>query len=103
MHGSNVVEGFGLAGQAERLLALPGPFHIRFNFNLSRGLQPYTVVYKNLTKSLLISFVVEHNQSFLMYFAEYGSPRIWLFFAEIHTLTYFVEKTDAEKTEILCH
>ena len=28
MHGSNVVEGFGLAGQAERLLALPGPFHI---------------------------------------------------------------------------
>ena len=31
MQGSNVVEGFGLAGQAERLLALPGPFHI-FNF-----------------------------------------------------------------------
>ena len=28
MQGSNVVEGFGLAGQAERLLALPGPFHI---------------------------------------------------------------------------
>ena len=28
MEGSNVVEGFGLAGQAERLLALPGPFHI---------------------------------------------------------------------------
>ena len=28
MQGSNVVEGFGLAGQAERLLALPGPFHV---------------------------------------------------------------------------
>ena len=28
MQGSNVLEGFGLAGQAERLLALPGPFHI---------------------------------------------------------------------------
>ena len=28
MQGSNVVEGFGLAGQAERLLAPPGPFHI---------------------------------------------------------------------------
>ena len=28
MQGSNEVEGFGLAGQAERLLALPGPFHI---------------------------------------------------------------------------
>ena len=28
MQGSNVVEGFGLTGQAERLLALPGPFHI---------------------------------------------------------------------------
>ena len=27
----NVVEGFGLAGQAERLLALTGPFHIRTN------------------------------------------------------------------------
>ena len=47
------------------------------------------VVYKNLTKSLLFSFVVEHNQSFPMYFSEYGNPRIWLFFAEIHTLTYF--------------
>ena len=31
MQGSNVVEGFGLAGQAERLLALPGPFHICFS------------------------------------------------------------------------
>ena len=30
MQGSNVVEGFGLAGQAERLLALPGPFHIMY-------------------------------------------------------------------------
>ena len=28
MQGSNVVEGFGLAGQAERLLSLPGPFHV---------------------------------------------------------------------------
>ncbi len=28
MQGPTVVEGFGLAGQVERLLAVPGPFHI---------------------------------------------------------------------------
>ena len=55
MQGSIVVQGFGLAGQAERLLALPGPFHIKWQerlfFHLAKSCQMFCLL-TFLTKSI---------------------------------------------------